>query len=175
MGIKDLLPQLKQITREINISELRGKRVGVDAYVWLHQKAYGCATELVLDQPTTMYIDAFPRECHLLVHNGVTPVIVFDGGPLSSKNDVEQSRLEKRERHKSEAKRLYACGRRQEASRKFQHCVDITPQMAYEVILRLREHKIEYIVAPYTLSSDGVNLTQNSRPVSCSLRIWSIS
>ena len=53
MGIKDLLPQLKQITREVNISELRGKRVGVDAYVWLHQKAYGCAT--------TMYIDAFVR------------------------------------------------------------------------------------------------------------------
>ena len=83
------------------------------------------------------------------MRNGVTPVIVFDGGPLGSKDAVEQSRLEKRELNKSEAKRLHASGRRSEALKKFQHCVDITPQMAYEVILRLRELKIEYVVAPY--------------------------
>ena len=97
MGVKDLLPQLKQMTREINISELRGKLVGVDAYVWLHQKAYCCAKELVQGQPTTVYIHAFLHECQLILRNGVIPVIVFDGGPLGSKIAVEQSR--KRIRH----------------------------------------------------------------------------
>lgn len=149
MGIKDLLPQLTQMTREIHISELCGKRVGVDAYVWLHQKAFCCAKELVQGQPTTLYIHAFMQECELLLHFGVIPVIVFDGGPLGSKAAVEQSRLEKRERNKSEAERLYACGDRAKAYKKFERCVDVTPQMAYEIILRLRERNIQYVVAPY--------------------------
>ena len=30
------------------------------------------------------YIDVFLFECHRLLHNGATPVIVFDGDPLTS-------------------------------------------------------------------------------------------
>jgi exonuclease-1 len=43
MGIKDLLPSLKSIQKSQNISEFKGKTIGVDGYCWLHQGAYSCA------------------------------------------------------------------------------------------------------------------------------------
>lgn len=41
---------------EIHISKYKGKTLGVDAYVWLHRGAYGCAQQLALGQPTTRYV-----------------------------------------------------------------------------------------------------------------------
>jgi exonuclease-1 len=46
MGIKDLLPSLKSITRQRNISNYAGQTVAIDGYCWLHQGAYNCAMEL---------------------------------------------------------------------------------------------------------------------------------
>ena len=46
MGIKDLLPHLKPITKQRNISHYKGKKAGIDGYCWLHQAAYSCAFEL---------------------------------------------------------------------------------------------------------------------------------
>ena len=53
MGISGLLPLLKSIQQYKHISELAGKTLAVDAYVWLHRGAYGCATELATGRPTT--------------------------------------------------------------------------------------------------------------------------
>ena len=47
MGIKDLLPSLKSITKAKNIKAYAGKTVAIDGYCWLHQAAYTCAMELV--------------------------------------------------------------------------------------------------------------------------------
>eukprot|EP01083_Nonionella_stella_P191214 707906_1 len=96
MGIKGLLPQLRDITTEINISCYKGYKVGVDAYVWLHQKALSCATELCLQQPTDQYVCGFMKEVHTLLHNGIIPVIVFDGAFLPSKSRVEEERSKSR-------------------------------------------------------------------------------
>jgi exonuclease-1 len=46
MGIQGLHKELKSITRRCNISEYRGKKVAIDAYVWLHKGTYCCAAEL---------------------------------------------------------------------------------------------------------------------------------
>ena len=48
MGITGLLPFLKTIQRQVNISLFRGKKVAVDAYCWLHRGAYSCPMELVM-------------------------------------------------------------------------------------------------------------------------------
>ena len=53
MGISGLLPLLKSIQQYKHISELAGKKLAVDAYVWLHRGAYGCAMELATGRPTT--------------------------------------------------------------------------------------------------------------------------
>ena len=53
MGISGLLPLLKSVQKPTHLSELAGKTIAVDAYVWLHRGAYSCATELVTGVPTT--------------------------------------------------------------------------------------------------------------------------
>jgi exonuclease-1 len=53
MGISGLLPLLKSIQQQKHLSELSGKTLAVDAYVWLHKGAYGCAVELVTGKATT--------------------------------------------------------------------------------------------------------------------------
>lgn len=53
MGISGLLPLLRSIQTQKHLSDLAGKTLAVDAYVWLHKGAYGCATELVTGKPTT--------------------------------------------------------------------------------------------------------------------------
>ena len=53
MGISGLLPLLKSIQQQKHLSELSGKTLAVDAYVWLHKGAYGCAAELVTGKTTT--------------------------------------------------------------------------------------------------------------------------
>jgi exonuclease-1 len=53
MGIAGLLPLVGDVAFEVHISAYSGKTVAVDAYVWLHRGAYGCAAELAQNIPTT--------------------------------------------------------------------------------------------------------------------------
>ncbi|KAH1241302.1 Exonuclease 1 [Glycine max] len=49
MGIKDLLRFMKPYIEPVHIKKYAGKRVGIDAYSWLHKGAYSCSMELCLD------------------------------------------------------------------------------------------------------------------------------
>jgi XPG N-terminal domain len=40
---------------QVNVSQLAGKTVAIDAYVWLHRGAFSCAEKLALGQITTGY------------------------------------------------------------------------------------------------------------------------
>lgn len=53
MGITGLLPLLKSVQQPVHLSELSGKVIAVDAYVWLHRGVCSCATELATGEPTT--------------------------------------------------------------------------------------------------------------------------
>lgn len=53
MGIAGLLPLLKSVQKPTHLSQLAGKTIAVDVYVWLHRGAYACAMELVTGVPTT--------------------------------------------------------------------------------------------------------------------------
>lgn len=48
MGITGLLPFLKSIQKDVHVSALKGMKVGVDAYCWLHRGSYSCATQIVM-------------------------------------------------------------------------------------------------------------------------------
>jgi exonuclease-1 len=56
MGISGLLPLLKPIHKPVHLSELSGLSVGVDAYVWLHRGAFGCAFDLAMGNATLKYL-----------------------------------------------------------------------------------------------------------------------
>ena len=53
MGIKGLLPFLKKSSVERNISTFSGETVAVDASIWLHRGAFGCAEKLARQEYTT--------------------------------------------------------------------------------------------------------------------------
>ncbi|CAE6532527.1 unnamed protein product [Rhizoctonia solani] len=149
MGIQGLLPLLKSIHINTNIAEFSGKTLAVDGYVWLHRGAYACAAQLVKGQYTTKYVDYAMHRVRMLRHHGITPYIVFDGGPLPAKRGTEKGREEKRAKSLAQAQQLEAQGKGNEAYEYYKKCVDITPQMAYQVIKALQAEGIPYIVAPY--------------------------
>lgn len=53
MGIQGLLPLLKSIMVPFHIKDLRGCRVAVDTYSWLHKGALSCSKELCKSLPTS--------------------------------------------------------------------------------------------------------------------------
>ena len=70
----------------------------------------------------------------LLRHHKIQPYIVFDGGPLPAKRGTEVERKKKREENLKQARALEARGRHSEARECYIKCVDVTPQMAFQVI-----------------------------------------
>ncbi|KAJ1022631.1 hypothetical protein NDA18_004973 [Ustilago nuda] len=120
MGIQGLLPLLKDASLPIHISSYSGRTLGIDTYVWLHRGAYGCAREIVLGDPAPRYIS------------------------------YALSRIEsKRSENLARAQKLEAEGKLQQARDLYAKCVDITPEMAYQLIKVLKEQAIPYLVAPY--------------------------
>ena len=104
MGIKDLLPSLADITqKEFSLSELKGKRVAIDAsgkcstnilthineslcyywlwIAWLHKAIFATAEEsLDLDfEEHLLYVDFLITRTRNFRLCGVEPVLVFDG------------------------------------------------------------------------------------------------
>lgn len=149
MGISGLLPLLKSIQQQKHLSELSGKTLAVDGYVWLHKGAYGCATELVTGKPTTRYVDYAMHRIRLMRHHGIEPYIVFDGGPLPAKQGTEVERRKRREESQAKARQLASEGRHAEARELYVKCVDVSPRHAYQLIKALRAESVQYVVAPY--------------------------
>ncbi|CEL57970.1 exonuclease 1 [Rhizoctonia solani AG-1 IB] len=89
------------------------------------------------------------KQVRMLRHHGITPYIVFDGGPLPAKRGTEKDREEKRSKSLAQAQSLEAQGRANGAYEYYKKCIDITPQMAYQLIKALRAEGVSYVVAPY--------------------------
>lgn len=91
----------------------------------------------------------------LLRHHGIEPYVVFDGGPLPAKKKTESSRekwvdatflhpvcverayadsVRSRADNLARAKSLESQGRRSDARDAYTKCVDITPEMAFQLI-----------------------------------------
>ncbi|KAG0706957.1 exodeoxyribonuclease 1 [Suillus ampliporus] len=149
MGISGLLPLLKSIQVHRQLSDFAGQTLAVDAYVWLHRGVYACATEIATGKHSTKYVDYAMQRVRLLRHHNIRPYIVFDGGPLPAKTGTETERKQRREENLAKAKTLASQGRHKEAREYFVKCIDVTPQMAYQLIKALRAENVPYIVAPY--------------------------
>ncbi|KAL1673715.1 PIN domain-like protein [Schizophyllum commune] len=136
MGITGLLPAPKLIQTTRKLSDFAGQTIAVDGYVWLHRGVYNCSVELATGKKTHK-------------HNGVEPYIVFDGGLLPAKKGTENERRQKREDGLARANMLAAQGKHSQARDHYLKCVDLTPEMAYQVINALRVKNVQCVVAPY--------------------------
>ncbi|KAF2738222.1 exonuclease-like protein [Polyplosphaeria fusca] len=158
MGISGLLPLLKSIHKPGHLKKYAGQTIGVDAYGWLHRGTAACAIELALDQPTTKLVDFAMHRVRMLVHFGITPYIVFDGDYLPSKAGTEKERGERRAESKRLGLQLLQAGKTSQAHLELQKAVDVTPEMARQLIEELKHHNIQYVVAPYEADSQLVYL-----------------
>ncbi|KAL5009267.1 hypothetical protein ScPMuIL_014848 [Solemya velum] len=149
MGITGLLPFLKKIHTPVNIGQFEGCTVAIDAYCWLHKGAFSCAEKLAMGESTDQYVYYCMKYVENLLKKNIKPILVFDGCHLPSKKDVETSRREKRDLYKKKAAALLREGNRAEARECLRRCVDITPQMALQLMNVCRERGVDCIVAPY--------------------------
>eukprot|EP00850_Spirogloea_muscicola_P020297 SM000212S06890 [mRNA] locus=s212:77575:81778:- [translate_table: standard] len=149
MGISGLLPVFKSISTPTHVREYAGKRAAVDTYSWLHKGAFGCSDALCKGQPTDRYVDYCMQRVELLLHSGVTPVMVFDGGLLPAKAEQEARRQKSRKEHLDRARDHELAGNTAAAFVCYQKAVDITPDIAHKLIKVLKQRGIEFIVAPY--------------------------
>lgn len=129
--------------------ELARKRVGVDAYGWLHKGVFSCAGKLCNGEDTRRYVDYCMFRVRMLLHFGVIPVMVFDGAALPMKADTHADRQEKRDDALKKGMAAQASGNSRLAEEMFQRACSVNPKMAREVIKECRKLNVEYVVAPY--------------------------
>ena len=85
----------------------------------------------------------------MLIHFGVIPYIVFDGDYLPSKAATEIERAKRREESKKIGLELHRLNKPSQAHIELQKAVDVTPEMAVQLIEELKKAGVQYIVAPY--------------------------
>ncbi|CAA7029490.1 unnamed protein product [Microthlaspi erraticum] len=152
MGIKDLLRFMKPYILPIHIQKYAGKRVGIDAYSWLHKGAYSCSMELCLDtdgKKKLRYIDYFMHRINLLQHYEIIPIVVLDGGHMPCKAATGDERQRKRKANFDAAMAKLKEGNVGAATELFQRAVSVTSSMAHQLVEVLKSENVEFIVAPY--------------------------
>ncbi|XP_057655500.1 exonuclease 1 isoform X1 [Diorhabda carinulata] len=149
MGVQGLLPFLEKATKPCHISEFRGHVVAIDTYCWLHKGANSCAFELASGNNTNLLVQYCLRYIKLLQSFDIKPILVFDGKNLPAKAETESKRRESRNRAKQRASELLKLGKTEEARNYLRQCVNITPEMAVDVIKECQKLQIDCIVAPY--------------------------
>ena len=70
----------------------------------------------------------------LMRHYNIEPYLVFDGGPLPAKKGTEDERKKRRDENLARANELAAQGKHTQAREYYVKCVDVTPQMAFQLI-----------------------------------------
>lgn len=92
--------------------------------------------------PSVRYVDYAMHRVRLLKHYNITPYLVFDGGPLPAKRGTESKRSRSREENKEKGMALAHQGKHSEARECFVKAVDVTPEMAYQLI------KVQPVLTP---------------------------
>ncbi|KAL9042409.1 MAG: hypothetical protein Q9214_003788, partial [Letrouitia sp. 1 TL-2023] len=132
-----------------NLKKFAGQTLGVDAYGWLHRGAVACAIDIALGKPTKKFVEFSMHRVRMLIHFGVVPYMVFDGDNLPSKAATEAGREKRREESKKLGLELYRLGKLSQAHLELQKAVDVTPEMARQLIDELKKLGVQYVVAPY--------------------------
>lgn len=96
----------------------------------------------------------------MLVHFGIKPYLVFDGDYLPSKSGTEKERAARRRESRKNGLDMLRLGKTSQAHLELQKSIDVTPEMARQLIEELKKLKIAYVVAPYEADSQMAFLEQ---------------
>ena len=173
MGIKGLPAVLEPYCERVHVGEYApGTRCAVDAYSWLHKGAFGCVDALApggdrawerRPGATAPYVKYAVHRANMLRHHGIEPVIVFDGDRAPAKRGEERARRERRAALLERGERARAAGDKEGAFRAFSGAIDVTPEMARELIVALKREKFEFVVAPYEADATIASLALTAK------------
>ena len=106
MGVKGLWKHLGPAGRKINITDLEGKTIAIDASIWaiqflsvvqkLHNGGGDQAEDLLESQNEFRVVDGFLRRILKLLFFGIKPVFIFDGQTPALKKKTLQERKKAR-------------------------------------------------------------------------------
>lgn len=109
---------------------------------------------------SSRFVDFAMNRVRMLIHFGVKPYLVFDGDYLPSKSGTEKERAARRRESRKTGLELLRVGKTPQAHLELQKGVDVTPEMARQLIEELKKANIDYIVAPYEADSQLAYLEQ---------------
>lgn len=89
---------------------------------------------LILKLFSTRYVDYAMHRVRLLRHHNIQPYVVLDGGPLPAKKGTESERKQRRDENLAKGNALAAQSKHQQARDLYVKCIDVTPQMAFQLI-----------------------------------------
>ncbi|KGG52227.1 hypothetical protein DI09_19p90 [Mitosporidium daphniae] len=159
MGISGLLPLLKPITKKTHLRDFSGKTVAIDGYSWIHKGVYGSGLAIFEGKDVSSHVTYCIKRLSMFLDAGVTPIFVFDGGPLPMKAGQEAER--KSEEARKVVTRALKSKDRRMAWEYANRCIDVTPEMVAQLTVELQARKIAYIVAPYEADAQMAFLVKN--------------
>ncbi|XP_076297844.1 exonuclease tos isoform X2 [Lasioglossum baleicum] len=149
MGITGLLPFLEKSSKRTNIDQFTGGTVAIDTYCWLHKGVFCCGDKLAMGKPTTEYVNYCMRYIYMLLDINIKPILVFDGRHLPAKAQTEVKRREARQTNRNKAIELIKMGQHAEGTKLLRRSIDVTHEMALELIKICQTLNVDCIVAPY--------------------------
>ena len=149
MGITGLIPFLEKASCPINIRQLQGSSVAVDSYCWLHKGVFACAEKLIRGETTDVHIQYCLKYVDMLIRHKIKIIMVFDGRHLPAKAETERRRREARKESKQLAKEYLRMNEIEKARSHMRRAVDVTHEMALELIKECHNRSVDCIVAPY--------------------------
>ncbi|XP_065358612.1 exonuclease 1 [Calliphora vicina] len=149
MGITGLIPFLEKSSSPVNIMKLQGSSVAVDSYCWLHKGVFACAEKLIRGETTDIHIQYCLKYVDMLMRHKIKVIMVFDGRHLPAKAETERRRREARNESKQLAKEYLRRNEIDKARSHMRRAVDVTHEMALELIKECRSRGVDCIVAPY--------------------------
>ena len=110
MGVKDLWKLLEPASEDLNLEDLRGMKVAVDASMWAHRFAAINKYAPKSDEGAarSLHVEHFTKNILKLLHYGIAPVFVFDGpAPLLKRKVMRKRAEEPEEKFSNVAQKLF--------------------------------------------------------------------
>ena len=161
MGIQGLIGLVEKASTSVKITQLSGSVCVIDAHGWLHKACYGCAEHIYFGHNTDQYVYYCLKKTQMLIDAGIKPIVVFDGQRLPAKESTHKLRQSLRNATRQKIELLLSDGQESKAKELMRSCVEVTPEMARNLMKGLRMKGIDFIVAPFEADAQMAYLVNN--------------
>lgn len=161
MGITGLIGLVDNASTFVNITQLSGSVCVIDGFGWLHKACYGCGEQLYSGHHTDQYVYYCLKKTQLFIDAGIKPIVVFDGQRLPAKELTHNLRKSMRHNTRQKIELLLSDGQEAKAKELMRNCVEVTPEMARNLMKGLRTKGIDFIVAPFEADAQMAYMVNN--------------